>query len=126
MSQSETEPAGQSWAGVIAVEGWPTNDGRMIEPGVLVWRTPVPLIAVAGWRIIGRVDEIVRHGELIRASGVLFEEVGDSDVSAVAHLTGVTLDRKRSDIALFTAASVRAVALVKGSGAWDECSFNAS
>lgn len=126
LSQSETEPTGRPWAGVIAVEGWPSNDGRMIEPGTLVWKTPVPLIAVAGWRIVGRVDEIVRHGELIRASGVLFEEVDDSDVSAVVHVTGVVLDRKRNDIALFTAASVRAVALVEGFGAWDECSFNAS
>lgn len=65
------------WRGVAAVEGTETGDGRMFAPNSLVWRDlPLPMY----WQektaeghdasyVVGRIDELVRDGNLIRDSG---------------------------------------------------------
>lgn len=78
------------WEGVIAIEGQPTGDGRMLEVGALFWETlPIPLI----WdrqegdhsaMVVGSVHEISRgdNGE-VHAVGVLSDSTDPETVAAV-------------------------------------------
>lgn len=69
--------ASGKWAGVIGLEGTPTGDGRIINPGALRWDTPIPLRFVSsdvgahdGAETVGRITRIERlHGGRIWASG---------------------------------------------------------
>lgn len=79
------------WTGVIAIEGQPTGDGRMLELGALYWETlPLPLI----WdrqegdhsaMVVGTVTEIWRDETTgnIHARGTLSESQDPETVAAV-------------------------------------------
>ena len=65
------------WEGVIAVEGTPTGDGRLMERGSLRWGDlPIPLRDAPtdegehrGAVVVGRILDIWREGQEIRARG---------------------------------------------------------
>jgi hypothetical protein len=90
------EMSGTAWAGVLAVEGEWTGDGRMFAPGSLEWADlPLPLKwqpaeseGHTGAVIVGRIDTIVRDGKLIRGAGIMDD---DGQMGAEA----VRLMRKR-------------------------------
>ena len=71
------EPLPSTWEGVLAVEGAPTGDGRLMEVGSLRWGDlPIPLRDTpqdtgehAGAVVVGRIVDIWRDGPEIRARG---------------------------------------------------------
>lgn len=72
---AETEQVaaeGAPWKALLAIEGQPTEDGRMIEKGALSWRElPLTLMALTetgpggheGAQVAGRIDSIYRSEE---------------------------------------------------------------
>lgn len=74
---TETESAeevgdGAAWSALLAIEGQPTEDGRLIEVGALSWRDlPLSLMGLdetgpgghEGAKVAGRIDSIYRQGE---------------------------------------------------------------
>ncbi|QDH93315.1 hypothetical protein QC999_gp35 [Microbacterium phage Cressida] len=59
-----------AWSGTIAVEGRPTDDGRMLMPGRITWPDlPMPLREPDHGEEIGTVQTITREGDLLRATG---------------------------------------------------------
>lgn len=73
---------GSRWEGVLAPEGVWSGDGRQFAPGSLTW---APLPQALKWQpeenhghdgavIVGRIDEIFRDGDLIRARGVMDDD----------------------------------------------------
>jgi Phage Mu protein F like protein len=81
-TEAEREPV--AWEAVLAVEGEPTEDGRLLETGSTSWRDlPLTLMGLTetgfghdGAQASGRIDAISRDGSLIRASGELTTEFG--------------------------------------------------
>jgi hypothetical protein len=65
------------WQAVLAVEGEPTEDGRLLSPGALTWRElPLPLMALLdtsqghdGAHVAGRIDRIWRDDNQIMGAG---------------------------------------------------------
>lgn len=92
------------WTGVLAVEGEPTGDGRVIEAGALRWgELPIPLRWAKedegghfGAVVVGRINAIVRNGANIEAEGDfdLGSEEGREAARQVAEglTTGVSVD----------------------------------
>jgi len=78
------------WSGVIAIEGSPTGDGRMLETGALRWETlPIPLIwdreeGDHSGQVVGAVTNIWRDTESgsVMAEGDL--SVSDDEMTAAA------------------------------------------
>lgn len=78
-SASVTTSSRVRFAGVIGMEGTPTGDGRLIEPGALSWDTPAPLRYVVedvgahdGAVTIGLLESIERRdGGAIWAEGFI-------------------------------------------------------
>jgi len=71
-----------AWEGLIAVEGVPTGDGRLLHEGSLTWRElPLPIFMMTenpvggsghdGAVLVGRIDELERRGTEIWGVGVL-------------------------------------------------------
>lgn len=76
---AETEAVEQPWKALLAIEGQPTEDGRMIEVDALSWRElPLSLMAMdetgpgghVGAEVAGRIDNVWRDGSEIWAEGV--------------------------------------------------------
>jgi hypothetical protein len=102
------------WQGVIAIEGEPTGDGRMMEEGSLRWDGGTwPLLwsrSDGGHQasVVGYADEIWRDGNLIKAAGHLSDSEDDqaqADVTRVSELlregavgTSVALDDETAEI----------------------------
>lgn len=70
--------AGRAWEGVLAIEGVPTGDGRMIEKNALTWETgPWPLHFDLDGNshftgvVVGEVSEVWRSGNQILGRGTL-------------------------------------------------------
>jgi hypothetical protein len=80
------------WIGVLAVEGAPTEDGRLILPEAMTWDIPAeglslldgPLGANPG--VVGTITSVCRYGPLV---------VGQGWIEAKPSVTGIaiTLDR---------------------------------
>lgn len=85
--EDDTEPEddatpmadGPAWMALLAVEGVPSEDGRMLAEGSLTWRDlPLSLMAMdettegghLGARVAGRIDKIWRDGNEVWGSGV--------------------------------------------------------
>jgi len=96
-------PDGMAWEAVLAVEGEPTEDGRMLAPGSITWRTlPLTLMAQTetapghdGAEVAGRIDRIWRDGANIMGAGVFDAgEFGTEIARMVADetLRGVSVD----------------------------------
>lgn len=98
------------FAGVLAVEGEPTGDGRMIGRGALVWPDPTvhnvqlmfqtesthgPAMNGPLARMAGRITRIWRDGDQVMAEGD-FAETDDgreaADLMGQGMLTGVSID----------------------------------
>lgn len=66
------------WQAVLMVEGEPTDDGRMMDPGSIDWRDlPLSLMAQIetddghdGAQVAGRIDKVWRDGNRIMGEGV--------------------------------------------------------
>lgn len=58
-----------TYEGTIAMEGVPTDDGRMIDPDALLWGLPIPAVdqLPGDRRIAGVVVSVLRTGEEITA-----------------------------------------------------------
>lgn len=94
-------------SGVLAALGTPTVDGRQVNN--VQWATlPMPLWYLdnqncwghEGAKIVGRIDDIVIDGALVRWTGVLEEGLeGSASAEAVANLgvLGISMDGKPSD-----------------------------
>ena len=92
------------WTGVLAVEGEPTGDGRVIEPNALRWGDlPIPLRWAKedegghfGAVVVGRINSISRNGLRIEAEGDfdLGSEEGREAARQVSEglTTGVSVD----------------------------------
>lgn len=72
----DDETASYNWRGVLAVEGVPTGDGRLMTDGALRWDTPLPLRWVRedigghdGAQVVGRILSISRVDGRIEAHG---------------------------------------------------------
>lgn len=111
-----------AWEGTLIVEGSPTGDGRMFEPNSLRWDDlPIPL----GWAredgqghegsvVVGRITEIWRDGQAIRARGDF--DLGSDDGREAARLVagddsgpimnGVSVDVDDIDMEVRVAADV--------------------
>lgn len=69
---------GPTWRAVLCVEGQPTEDGRLLEPGSISWRDlPLSLLCQTetevghdGAEVCGRIDRIWRDGSNIMGEGV--------------------------------------------------------
>lgn len=67
-----------SWRAVLCVEGEPTEDGRLLEPGSITWRDlPLTLLCQIetqpghdGAEVCGRIDRIYREGNQIIGEGI--------------------------------------------------------
>jgi hypothetical protein len=78
------------WSGVIAIEGSPTGDGRMLETGALRWETlPIPLIwdreeGDHSGQVVGSVTNIWRDSDTgaIMAEGDL--SISDDEMTSAA------------------------------------------
>ncbi|MDP9075652.1 MAG: hypothetical protein M3N98_16075 [Actinomycetota bacterium] len=77
-SNPEADPTGQAaqWHAILAVEGVPTDDGRLFDPGSFTWRDlPFTLTRNLGGHgegqlvVAGRVDTLERQGSAIYATG---------------------------------------------------------
>lgn len=108
-----------TWTGIIAVEGEPTGDGRLIAAGALTWPDhPLPLTHEIDGETIGTVEEISRDGDLIRASGT----IKDASYGYI-HSVGVSLTDPQAEgdfdgsFSVVTKAEIREVAIV-ASAAW--------
>lgn len=113
--------AGQTvvrWSGVVAVEGVPTGDGRMIAEGALRWGDlPLPLRWARedegghyGAVVVGRITTLRRAGGIIEASGDfdLGSEEGREAARQVREglTTGVSVDLDDVDLEVRVAADV--------------------
>ena len=88
-----------TFLGVLAVEGQPTTDGRLIAHGALRWPDhSVPLTADFGGKVIGEVSRIWRDGNLIRCEGTTFDSLDAGQGLAV----GCTIDKFEADMELAT------------------------
>jgi hypothetical protein len=108
------------WYGVLAPEGIDSGDKRMFTEGALEWRDlPIPLLwqeksgnGHAGSVVIGSIADIVRDGNLIRASGT-FAQSEESDkvigLLAEGHLRGVSVDVDKAEMAMDDADEERLV-----------------
>jgi hypothetical protein len=111
-----------TWEGVLAVEGSPTGDGRLMAPGSLRWaELPLPLRWVKqdsgehkGAVTVGRILDIKRFGREIRGRGDLDLEseegrelarlmAGDEDGPL---MNGVSIDLDDVDVEVRVAAEV--------------------
>lgn len=78
LAQDAPADDGPDWQATLAVEGEPTEDGRLLEVGSITWRDP-PLTLMAmiettegghiGAQVAGRMDVIWRDGADILATG---------------------------------------------------------
>ena len=76
MGGHEDERMTSGWRGVLAVEGVPTGDGRLMAEGSLRWKTPLPLRWARedhgghdGAVVVGRILSVQRNGKEIYAEG---------------------------------------------------------
>jgi hypothetical protein len=116
------QPLPNTWEGVLVLEGIPTGDGRLMEPGSLRWENlPLPLRwaradngAHQGAVTVGRILEIWRDGSEVRARGDLDygsdegREIGrllDGDENGPI-LNGVSVDLDDVDVEVRVAAEV--------------------
>lgn len=108
----ETEHGPSRWAGVLAVEGEPTGDGRMVERGALSWPDPadhvLPLMFMVetpdgglggsphgGARLAGRITRIWRDGDRIMGEGVFDLGIDGTEAARLlgdGMLSGVSID----------------------------------
>lgn len=80
------------WQGILAIEGTPTGDGRLLEAGALYWETlPLPLI----WDrddgdhsgvVVGTVTRIWRDGANVMGEGDLSDSEDDITRAAVSRV----------------------------------------
>jgi hypothetical protein len=108
-----------TWTGIIAIEGEPTGDGRLIAAGALSWPDhPLALTHEIDGHAIGTVEEIWRDGDLIRAKGT----IKDTQLGHF-HSVGVALEDPQAEggfdgsFSVIIKATVREVAIV-ASAAW--------
>lgn len=106
------------WEGVLAVEGVPTGDGRMIEKGGLRWGPlPIPLRWARedegghlGAVVVGWITDIRRNGSVIEAEGDfdLDSEEGREAARQVGKrlTTGVSVDLDDVDMEVRVAADL--------------------
>jgi hypothetical protein len=92
------------WQAVLAVEGAPTEDGRMLAPGSITWRElPMTLMALTetgpggheGAQLAGRIDEIWRDADKIMGSGIFDSGEFGTEVERLVReqtLRGVSVD----------------------------------
>jgi len=98
------EDAAIPWHGVLAPEDVMSGDGRKFGKDALRWRDlPLPLSwqkvtapGHDGGVVVGRIDEVWRDGNLIKASGVFFpgQDEADEAIGLIADggIRGVSVD----------------------------------
>ncbi|QGZ16780.1 hypothetical protein PBI_DEWDROP_133 [Microbacterium phage Dewdrop] len=101
--------AGVPFTMVLAVEGQPTIDGRLIEPGGLRWDkvlgsqelSTIPVMMDG--RVIGIVEKVWREGGIIRASGSFLEDrVPDPEKPWEVGITLYQMESSRAEVDILT------------------------
>lgn len=92
------------WDAVLAVEGEPTEDGRLLERGAIAWRDlPLTLMGMletsdyghVGAKVAGRIDSITRVSSDLASSGQLTSQFGVNELApliADKTVRGVSVD----------------------------------
>lgn len=92
------------WDAVLAVEGEPTEDGRLLERGAISWRDlPLTLMGMLetsdyghnGAKVAGRIDSITRVANDLTSAGEFTSEFGVKDLApliADKTVRGVSVD----------------------------------
>lgn len=105
---------GIRWRSVLVLEGVPTEDGRIIDPGALTWRDlPLTLMAMTetsaggheGAGVAGRIDDIARSAPEVLGEGVFDGGELGSDIARLVQeetLRGVSVDLAISEYELRT------------------------
>jgi hypothetical protein len=88
---------GRRWAGPIAFEAAPTEDGRILEPGSITWSMawPLPLFTLPEPALlVGTIESVDRHGGQLWGTGAYTgaERYPDDRVAI-----GIDVDLLRSD-----------------------------
>lgn len=120
MTSTPSSPlAPLTWTGIIAIEGEPTGNGRLIANGALSWPDhPLPLTNEIDGAEVGTVEEIWRDGDLIRAKGTIKD-----DSFGYIHSVGVSLEDPQAEgdfdggFSVVTKAAIREAAIV-AAAAW--------
>lgn len=100
-----------TWEAILALEGTPTADGRLIRAGALEWRDlPLTLMAQLataeghdGARVAGRIDTIERVGDQIIGRGIFTDSPDGLEAARLAAegtLTGVSIDLAVGEVEL--------------------------
>ena len=95
-----------TWQAVLCVEGEPTEDGRLLEPGSISWRElPLTLLCQTetqhghdGAEVCGRIDRIWRDGYRIMAEGIF--DSGEFGLEAARLVSDQTLRGISVDLAV--------------------------
>jgi hypothetical protein len=113
------------WAATLMREGETLPDGRRCEPGSIEWpELPLPLVTTfqageLGMEPIGRIDEVWRDGDLIRARGVADRDMTGDGAGMEVSIERYTLSSELFDLAAaddlkiaITKATLRAVCVI--------------
>ncbi|QHB37204.1 hypothetical protein QDA03_gp37 [Microbacterium phage Terij] len=100
----------RAWSGTIAFENRETDDGRLIAANALVWpNLPIPLIDPDTREPLGRVNEITREGDTIRATGEWTED--EEEIGLAVHIDSGEADfRQVGGVMVVTSGRIHAVA----------------
>jgi hypothetical protein len=114
-----------TWTGIIAIEGEPTGDGRLLAAGSLDWPDhPLALTHEIDGPQVGTVEEIWRDGDLIRAKGT----IEDANLGHF-HSVGVALQDPQAEgdfdgsFSVVTKATIREVGIV-AAAAWADAQIS--
>lgn len=100
----------KAWSGTLAFENRETDDGRLIAANALVWPVlPVALLDGDSRSVLGRVTEITREGETIRARGEWSEDA--EEIGLAIEVVGGEADfREVGGVMVVTSGRISAVA----------------
>lgn len=109
-----------AWSAPIGVEGRHTVDGRIVEPGAVIFPKGQVAVIDHGNHVIGYAENFRRDGDLIRADGIFHREEDHpgSGAGIVMFLGGTVSPKGKPGV--ITEGTLRAVYLTPDP-AWPEC-----
>lgn len=100
----------KAWSGTLAFENRETDDGRLIAANALVWPVlPIALLDGETRKPLGRVNEITRDGDTIRATGEWSED--EEEIGLAIEVGSMEADfRMVGGVMVVTSGRIHAVA----------------